>query len=73
METVSRKRVKKEEVKGREAWGGQTRVPGFSLVPLRGPALLWGLISMPRKVTAGNLLNATAICLPCSKGTNEKV
>lgn len=37
------------------------------------PAVLWGLISMPQKVTAGNLLNTTAICLPCSKGTNEKV
>lgn len=59
---------------GWRGWGpGVARVPGFSPVPLHGPALLWGLISMPPKVTAGNLLNATAICLPCSKGTNEKV
>lgn len=56
----------------REKWGGGGSA-GFLSVPQHGPAVLWGLISMPQKVTAGNLLNTTAICLPCSKGTNEKV
>lgn len=50
---------------GMEESGKETAAPFHGL--------LWGLISMPRKVTAGNLLNTTAICLTCSKGTNEKV
>lgn len=59
-----------ERQRGRENW---ERDCWLSLCASLWPAVLWGLVSMLQKVTASNLLNTTAICLLCSKGTNEKV